>query len=824
MSNNVIAGEVYTSPTIKGIDAYELAKSHGFEGTEEEWLASLAAHTPEKGIDYWTPEDKEELIDEISKVVETSIDMDFLPTKTATGNPIVITDHESNVIQNLKVTGTAKSTVAVYVYGKDGNLANLVAASNKQVSCTVTDDGGIHVNGPQTIERTTQLVVMPPNTLTGLPSGSYTCKWFDIDKIPKEQSGLECKFFVYSSSGYDYDTGTGVTLTNVRYPNTIQMHISFPQGYVIPEEGFTVYPCLVYGETAPMECLKYTPMQKVTIDTATQTGWEDLMLTDDYVVVRSDLGSESESCNIEIEYRAAVDNVLDDIGLGMSRYYGKNVIYDLPAKTTSNGVTVTPFGNGKYGIEINNANDQLTDFPQINIYNNQNSLPLNILRGNTYKLCTPKNLPNGMNFGIDIYDGVKRISLSSVNWDRVSSTLVIPDYAVGMRIYMSFTKPRLVPTLKDAEGKDIVDDNGNKVYDPDFTKDYEIEVKLISTCTGEAPPPMLTIIDDDGYKGFYNYLLPIVIDKCVPIASAVPVAMIRDDEYLLGANGEYEVYLNDKVSPATWTKKSNPFMNWTQVEECADAGAEILSHTYSNLSLSNEGKSYTTISADGKEIHQNNFRKCAQDLKTHEIAHDYRLAQTQLRRHGLNSEGLVFVGDSSNYGPCIEACKQVYDYGFKASTNVTNQYGSVDRYGIYRWGATPRRFEFNLVNATDEDGNVVYDDEGNVVKKPVPVEVPLLDDNGSEVKDSDGNTIYIYKYLDDLNEKGEIVGYTSEELKTKIDTLKADGSGWMVWMIHTSNGFFDWSSGKVLADVIQYAIDQGIPIVTTDCGVRYYCN
>lgn len=77
-----------------GLSAYEIALQHGFEGTEEEWLASLKGadgivgkdgYTPQKGIDYFdgkdgidgktpvkgedyfTEEDKEEIVNETTK-------------------------------------------------------------------------------------------------------------------------------------------------------------------------------------------------------------------------------------------------------------------------------------------------------------------------------------------------------------------------------------------------------------------------------------------------------------------------------------------------------------------------------------------------------------------------------------------------------------------------------------------------------------------------------------------------------------------------------------------------------------------------------------
>ena len=62
-----------------GDSAYDIAKKNGFDGTEEEWLVSLKGeqgqqgirgvqgdkgdpgYTPQKGIDYWTENDKEEV-------------------------------------------------------------------------------------------------------------------------------------------------------------------------------------------------------------------------------------------------------------------------------------------------------------------------------------------------------------------------------------------------------------------------------------------------------------------------------------------------------------------------------------------------------------------------------------------------------------------------------------------------------------------------------------------------------------------------------------------------------------------------------------------
>lgn len=58
-----------------GKSAYELAVDNGFDGSEQEWLASLHGkdgidgYTPVKNTDYFTDADKEELIDKLSETI-----------------------------------------------------------------------------------------------------------------------------------------------------------------------------------------------------------------------------------------------------------------------------------------------------------------------------------------------------------------------------------------------------------------------------------------------------------------------------------------------------------------------------------------------------------------------------------------------------------------------------------------------------------------------------------------------------------------------------------------------------------------------------------
>jgi len=75
-----------SNPLARGASAYEIAVANGYIGTEEQWLESLQGRTPQRGIDYWTAADieqmkqefKEQMTDEIQKaIVDLNLDVSF---------------------------------------------------------------------------------------------------------------------------------------------------------------------------------------------------------------------------------------------------------------------------------------------------------------------------------------------------------------------------------------------------------------------------------------------------------------------------------------------------------------------------------------------------------------------------------------------------------------------------------------------------------------------------------------------------------------------------------------------------------------------------
>lgn len=73
-----LRGSISMPDAITGKSAYEIAVMHGFDGTEEEWIASIMkgdkgdqgdkgdpgkdGYTPVKGTDYYTEAEKEEMV------------------------------------------------------------------------------------------------------------------------------------------------------------------------------------------------------------------------------------------------------------------------------------------------------------------------------------------------------------------------------------------------------------------------------------------------------------------------------------------------------------------------------------------------------------------------------------------------------------------------------------------------------------------------------------------------------------------------------------------------------------------------------------------
>lgn len=173
-----------------------------------------------------------------------------------------------------------------------------------------------------------------------------------------------------------------------------------------------------------------------------------------------------------------------------------------------------------------------------------------------------------------------------------------------------------------------------------------------------------------------------------------------------------------------------------------------------------------TIYANGIEILSHTYsHDYTTELSEREYEVDYRKAKQCYAKIGINCDLLVYAAGTANYPNAVEAAKRVYSGAFNSGHETTNHSQSNDRYLIERYGIT-----------------------------------------GS-------------------NDYGRINGYNLSELTGLIDTVLQTG-GWMIWMLHTSSDYWNNTMKQNISDAIDYANNQGLPIVTASYGFKKYfgCN
>lgn len=331
-----------------------------------------------------------------------------------------------------------------------------------------------------------------------------------------------------------------------------------------------------------------------------------------------------------------------------------------------------------------------------NFWNDVHSLPEGFTVGHTYQLIFDRQGSDLPFFRI--YFFYANGTFLKKNYSQ-SQQFVIPEEVVGMilRLY--------IPSYEEGMVDATVAVGVYDVTAPDT--DAVVTVK-----TGNVPPPMLTIIDDDGDIGFYRNLLPLVREKHVPIATAVTSLRIAKRE-----NG----------TAARW-------MSWAEIEECYASGCEVLSHTYAHHKI-----------------------EVVETMSTDEIAQEYVLSRDELVRHGIPSQVLVYNGASGKLTTSQTAASMVFSAAIRPSGNKINHKGSIDPYNIWR---------FDVAGTYDFD----------------PVKMRGL-----------------------------------------LDMLQEEGTGWMVWIVHTSSDVWEKKHGlEAIADSIDYAASIGLPIVTTVEAMEVY--
>lgn len=249
--------------------------------------------------------------------------VDSLCATTVTGNPIEITDFKDNKLRSMKVLHTTESEVTVSVSGK--NLLTLNGGEASGITCTIEEDGGIHVVGTPT--AAVAMTLMPNEEFAKLQAGTHAMKVRGLENAPVvnvSNKNYTCGLVLMQTDKSknakftQIDNKDGCIIpTSFSLPNAY-LYLTIPAQFKGTPVEFTLYPTLLFAGNIPNEdackTIGYTPRQTATIDVALQSGWEDLTLYNGYTKVMSDA-----NCSIEVEYLIPVDDAMDTL----SRHYGE---------------------------------------------------------------------------------------------------------------------------------------------------------------------------------------------------------------------------------------------------------------------------------------------------------------------------------------------------------------------------------------------------------------------------------------------------------------------------------------------------------------------
>ena len=207
-----------------GKDAYEIAVEQGFEGSEEEWLESLKGPKPEKGKDYYTPTEKEELANTVEEQVINTL---------KSGGSITIDDYVIEQGHDVYYGGAAEWTWRKWASG----VAEIWGTVCPNDIAETEIDGFICL--PVVIWAGKEIELPLPTVTYTVDNGMGICcpcfdpKLFEFDAEYDEESGetIRVTNTMWVNPGmtfydFDYDEGTWVDCTESIGKYTVDVRIT----------------------------------------------------------------------------------------------------------------------------------------------------------------------------------------------------------------------------------------------------------------------------------------------------------------------------------------------------------------------------------------------------------------------------------------------------------------------------------------------------------------------------------------------------------------------------------------------------------------------
>ena len=326
-----------------------------------------------------------------------------------------------------------------------------------------------------------------------------------------------------------------------------------------------------------------------------------------------------------------------------------------------------------------------------------------------------------------------------------------------------------------------------------------------------SPPPMLTIIDDDGHLDYSTYLLPFAKSLNAPISSAVTPLRFG------GNSGE------------------GRYMTLEEVKQCMADGAEILCHTYTHVPINDDIRKYMVI--NGTYINQTSFVDTNGDTvvgNSYTVYHDVSTNKYYLYG-SVYSEINNATIPSENKQKLIDVYTDVTGY-FDQNNNPC--YVNVEDYYTDKLAKYYEIAKNILMQNGFNDANIlVYNNDTG--DDPMAQNAARrifrcgFDINDSQLnKFGEINRAQVHRYSIENAANGY---YGVNRMKQLIDSALTNG-GWMVWTMHTTgNEWRGTTSGSHtgigkdevlnrLEQAINYAHSRGLQIVTASYGCSAYID
>lgn len=399
------------------------------------------------------------------------------------------------------------------------------------------------------------------------------------------------------------------------------------------------------------------------------------------------------------------------------------------------------------------------------------------------------------NYRVYFYDANKQFIERQVLSTSDTATFTVPDGAEYFRIVIPH---KTTSDLRNSKYMILAGTTTIVTYVPYLTAVDRIARDSIATIESRfvTPPPMLTIIDDDGHLDYKNYLLPFCKEVNAPISTA--------------------------VTPLRFGGQSGVgrYMTAEEIKECMVEGAEVICHTYTHTADNADIKHIGV--QDGTYVNSTTFNDeqgvvvtGSTEIVYHDITTDKYYTYSGTAYSEINNVTItniqklidVYVDVSGYYdgngSPCYSTKNDYY-------IDKLAKYYTIARNILYQYGF----IDANILVYNNDTGyeTISHEAAKRVFRCGFDINGARINRYGS----IDRNQVHRYN-----TDAADINRY-----KTLIDSLATNG-GWMVWCIHTTGT--QWRNDResflaTLKEAIEYAHSKNIAIVTASYGCSAYID